>query len=109
MPTPEEVPLLAGVGVHIVDEGGIVGVPVGTEEFAIESAIAIVRDEGAEQLAWMLPRMPDKQGASLIATGFMVQRTAYVERVMGPKLTLPACPRADSGALWMLENLPSFL
>ena len=53
---------------------------------------------------WMLPRMPEKPAANLIATGSMVQRTAYVERVMDPKLSLPACRRADSGAMWMLEN-----
>ena len=54
--TPEETSRLAGVGVRIADEGGIkvVGVPVGSDEFAIESAIGIVRDGGAEQLARML-------------------------------------------------------
>ena len=36
----------------------MVGVPFGTDEFAIESAIRIVRDGGMEQLARMLPRMP---------------------------------------------------
>ena len=48
--TPEEISLLAGVGVRIADEGGIqvVGVPVGTDEFGIESVIGIVRDGGAE-------------------------------------------------------------
>ena len=53
----------------------------------------------------MLPRMPDKQATNLVATGSMVQRTAYVERVMDPNLSLPACGRADNGAMWMLENL----
>ena len=42
-----------------------------------------------EQLARMLPRMPDKKLADLIATGSMVQRTAYIERVMA--LELSAC------------------
>ena len=39
VPTPEETSILAGVSVCIADEGGIkvVGVPVGTDEFAIES------------------------------------------------------------------------
>ena len=48
VPTPEEISILAGVGVHIADEGGMkmVGVPVGSDEFAIESAIGIVRDRG---------------------------------------------------------------
>ena len=56
VPTP-------GVGVRIADEGRrkVVGVPVGCDEFAIESAIGIVRDGGAEHLARMLPRMPDKK------------------------------------------------
>ena len=53
----------------------------------------------------MLPRVPDKQAANLIATGFMVQRTAYVKRVVDPNLPLPACRRADNGAMWMIENI----
>ena len=67
--------------------------------------MGIVRDGGAEQLARMLPRTPDKQAANLIANGSMVQRTAYVERVMDPKLSLPAYRRTDNGAMWMRENL----
>ena len=35
----------------------------------------------------------------------MVQRTAYIERVMDPELSLPACQKADNNAMWMLENL----
>ena len=101
VPTPEEISLLAGVGFRIADEGGIkvVAVPVGSDEFAIESATGIVRDEGAEQLGRMLPRMPNKQAANLIATDSMVQRTVYVERVMDPKLFLSASRRADNGAM----------
>ena len=79
VPAPEETLRLAGeVGVRIAGEGGIkvIWVPVGTDEFAIESTMGIVRDGGAEQLARMLPRVPDKQAANLIATGSMVQRTA---------------------------------
>ena len=76
VPTPEDISLLAGVGVRIADEGGIkvVGVPVGSDEFAIESAIGILRDWGAELLARMLPRMPDKQAVNLIATGWLQVR-----------------------------------
>ena len=64
------------MGVRITDEGGIkvVGVPVGSDEFAIESAIGILRDWGAELLARMLPRMPDKQAVNLIATGWLQVR-----------------------------------
>ena len=98
---------MAGVGARIADEGGItvVGVPVSTDIFAIEIGIGIVRDGGAGQLAWMLLRMPEKQATNLIATGSMVQRTAYVERVIDPRLSLPVCRRADNVAMWMLENL----
>ena len=41
VPTAEDETLLAGVGVRIADEGGIkvVGVPVGTDEFAIELSL----------------------------------------------------------------------
>ena len=49
--------------------------------------------------------MPDKQSANLIATSSMVQRTSYVERVTDPELSLPACQRADTSAMWMLEHL----
>ena len=78
--------------VRIADEGGmnVDWVPVRSDKLSIENAIGIRRDGGAEQLARMLPRMPDKQAANLIATGSMVQRTAYVERVIDPKLSLPA-------------------
>ena len=43
--------------------------------------------------------------ANLIATGSIVQPTAYIERVMDPELSLPACQMADNSAMWMLENL----
>ena len=65
----------------------------------------IVRNGRAEQLARMLSRMPDKQSTSLIATGSMVQRTSYLERVMDPELSLAACQETDGNALWMLEKL----
>ena len=70
----------------------------------MESAKEIVRKGGAEQLARMPPRMPDKQAAHLIATGSMVQRTAYVERVMDPEPSLSVCLKEDGNAMWMLEK-----
>ena len=78
VPTPEQIDLLEGIGVRIAERGGmkVVGVPVDTDEHAMESVMEIVRNGGAEQLARMLPRMPDKQAANLVATGSMVQRTA---------------------------------
>lgn len=83
----------------------MVRVPVGTDEFAIESTKEIVRD----QFARMLPRFPDKQDANFIATGPMVQRTAYTKRVADLMLSLPGCRQADNVAMWMLERLSSFL
>ena len=49
--------------------------------------------------------MPDNQSANLIATSSVVQWTSYIERVMYPKLSLPACQRADTSAMWMIERL----
>ena len=81
------------------------GVPIGTDEYARERAIEIVQNGGAKQLVRMLSRMPDKQSANLIATGSMVQRTSYPERVMDQELSLAACKKADGNALWMLEKV----
>lgn len=49
--------------------------------------------------------MTDKQAADLTAIEATVQRTAYVGRAIDPKLSLPTCRRAGSGAMWMLESL----
>ena len=76
VPTLQEIVLLEGVGVHVGERGGVkvVGVPIGTDEYAMESAVKIV-ENSAEHLAWMPPHMPDKQSANLIPIGSMVQRT----------------------------------
>ena len=107
VPTPELIALVEGIGVSIAERGGVkvVEAPNGTDEYARKSATEIVRNGGAEQLARMLSRMPDKRSANLIATGSMVQWTSYLERVMGPELSLAACKKADGKALWMLEKL----
>ena len=99
------------MGVCIVDEGGIkvVGVPASSDEFAIESAIGIVRDGGAEQLTRMLSRMPDKQAANLIATGSMVQRTAYVERVMDQSCPCQLVDGQIMAQRGCLKNFSTFL
>ena len=106
VPSLEEIALPESVHVRIAERGGVsaVGVPIGTDAYAMESAMEIVKNVGAEQLARMLPHMPDKQSANLIATGSMVQRTAYIERVMDPELSLPACQKADNSAMRMLET-----
>ena len=49
--------------------------------------------------------MPDNQSANLIATNSIVQRASYIERIMDPELSLPACQRADTSAMRMLERL----
>ena len=77
----------------------VVGVPTGTDAYAMQRAMQIVKNGRAEQLARMLPHMPDKQSANLIAAGSMLQRTAYIERVMDPELSRPACQKADKSAI----------
>ena len=80
IPMLEEIALLEGVDGRIAERVGVkvVGVPIGTDEYVMDSAMEIVKNGGADQFARMLPRMPDKQSANLIATGSMVQQTAYV-------------------------------
>ena len=53
------VPLLGDVDVHVADKGGVevVGVPIGTDAYAMESAMEIIENCGAEQLARIPPRM----------------------------------------------------
>ena len=63
-----------------------------------------MRNGGAEQLVRMLPQVSDKQEANLVATGSTMQRAAYVQRVVDPKLSLPACRREEYGAVWMLKH-----
>ena len=41
---------------------------IGTDAYAMDSAMGIFKNSGAEHLATMLPLMPDKQSANLIAT-----------------------------------------
>ena len=55
----------------------------------------IVQNGGTEQLAPMLARMLDRQSANLT----MVQRTAHIDRVIDPELSLPACRKADGDAM----------
>lgn len=73
--------------------------------FMISSDVEIVRDGGADKLACIFQSMPDKRSANLIATSSTIQWTSYTERVMNPKLSLPACQGEDTSAWWMLERL----
>ena len=93
VPAMEQIALLEGIDVRISERSGVkvVGVPIDTDAYAMESAMEIVRNGGAEQFARMLLRVPGKQSINLIATGSMVQLTAYIERVSdGPRI-IPAC------------------
>ena len=83
----------------------MVGGPTGNDAIVVNNALGVIRDGGAEQLARILPRMPDKQSANLIATSSMVQLTSCIERVTDPELSLPACQWADISTMWMLERL----
>ena len=107
VPTLDTIALLESVDVRIAERGGVkvVVVPIGTDAHAMESAMEVVKNGGAEQLARMLPHMPDEQSANLVATGSMVQRTTGIERVMDPELSLPACQKAGNSPMWMLESL----
>ena len=62
-PTLEELDLLDGIDVRIAELGGVkvVGVPFATDAYTMESVMEIVKNGGADQLAWMQPRMPDKE------------------------------------------------
>ena len=70
VPTDTEMALLRGVGMGIAQGGGavIVGIPVGTDIFVQNHAKKVVTDKGAEALARLLARMPDRQSAMFIAT-----------------------------------------
>ena len=63
--TPKEIARLGGIDVHIGDRGGVnvVGVPIGTDAYAMKSAMETVKNGGAEQLARILPHVPHKQSA----------------------------------------------
>ena len=58
--TPEQIALLKVISVSIAKSGGVkvVGVPIGPDVYVRESAMEILRNGKAEQLARMLSRMP---------------------------------------------------
>ena len=59
-PTDQERELLSGVGLSIADQGiAVVGVPIGTDEYAKNYAIDVVKALGAEKLARKPARMPE--------------------------------------------------
>ena len=74
VPTLDEIAPLESVDVRIAARDGVkvVGVPIGTDAYAMESAMEIVEKGEAEQFAWILPHMPDNQSANQIETGSMM-------------------------------------
>ena len=101
----EGIALLEGIGVRIAERGGVkvVGVPVGTDEYARESAMEIVRNEAtrADVAAHARQAISQPDHHRL----YMVQRISYLERVMDHNCTLDACQTGDGNALWMLEKM----
>lgn len=89
-PTLKEIILLEEIGVRVADRGGVgvVEVPIGTGAYVTGKTMEIVKTVGTDQLARMLPRMPDKQPDNLASTGSMVQRMACTEPAVRPK----SCP-----------------
>eukprot|EP00903_Cladosiphon_okamuranus_P006087 g5997.t1 len=64
--TLEEGRLLGEAGLPIAAEGiAVVGVPIGTDAYIEDYAMRTITDGGANKLARMLARMPDKQVAHL--------------------------------------------
>ena len=92
-PTAEEISLFESVDVRIVDEGEVtvVGVLIGTDEYVLKRAMAVVRDGGANCLTRCLANMPDKQAVALIAIESLGQRASYLEKALDTGLSLEAC------------------
>ena len=74
----------------------MVGVPIGTDIFVEESAMNKITEGGAEKLARMLARMPDKQVAHLVTAQSFTLRSAYLERGIDHKRARKACERLDN-------------
>ena len=78
---------------------------IGTDAYAMERSRWRLSKKRWSETTHANDAAHARQSASLIATGSMVHRTAYIERVMDPELSLPACQKVDNSAMWMLENL----
>ena len=77
-----DIALGRGVYVRIANKGGVVGVLVVYETYAVECAVGIVGDGGADYLAHCLAGTPDKQATTFIVTESLGERTRLLERVM---------------------------
>ena len=83
----------------------MVGVPIGTDAYYVEeSAMKKIVEGGADKLARMLARMPDKQVAHLVTAQSLTQRSGYIERGIDHKRARSACERLDNDVMWVLES-----
>ena len=104
IPSNQERELLSGVGLSTADQGiAVVGVPIGTGEYAKTFAMNVVKEGGAKKLARTLTRMPDRQVAHLVSILSLTQRTVHMERGSDSQLLLEACSRMDSACQWAFE------
>ncbi|CAB1119445.1 unnamed protein product [Ectocarpus sp. CCAP 1310/34] len=102
--TPAERRLLGDAGLPIAEEGiTVVGVPIGTDAYVEDIAMKVITEGGADKLARMLVRMPDKQVAHLVTSQSLTQRSGYIERGINHKLVKGACKRLDNMVMWVLE------
>ena len=98
--TPIERRLFEDAGLPIAAEGiTVVGIPVGTDAYVEARAMKKITEGGADELARMLARMPDKQVAHLITSQSLNQRAGYIERGINHKLTRKACERLDNDVM----------
>lgn len=103
--TPAERRLFDGAGIPIAEEGiTVVGVPIGTDAYVEEYAMTKITEGGADKLARMLARMPDKQVAHLVTSQSLTQRSGYIERGIDHKRARKACERLDNDVMWLLES-----
>ena len=102
--TPTESRLFEDADLPIAAEGlTVVGIPIGTDACVEERAMKKITEGGADELARMLARMPDKQVAHLITSQSLTQRSGYIERDIDHKLTREACERLDNDVMWVLQ------
>ncbi|CAB1116596.1 unnamed protein product [Ectocarpus sp. CCAP 1310/34] len=79
------------------------GVLIGTDAYVEDIAMKVITEGGADKLARMLVRMPDKQVAHLVTSQSLTQRSGYIERGINHKLVKGACKRLDNMVMWVLE------
>ena len=100
--TPTERRLLNEAGLPIAEEGiTVVGIPIGTDAYVEVCVMKKITEGGADKLARMLARMPDKQVAHIVTSPSLTQRSEYIERGTDHKLTkklVNGWPRMSCGS-----------